>query len=235
MPLARKALVEALAGSRAVRVMGAVSGPAAAERRWSLDQPEALLLDLQPPVQPAIQQLLALQAAFPVPVLLSTALDGTDRKAVIDALAIPPWAVILKPTTGLVAGTAALVPALEAALCQARSGSGPPRREPPETRRPAGPAPSIIAIGASTGGTEALATIVAALPRGLPGLVIVQHMPAQFTPAFARRLNDLGELDVAEAADGDELRPGLALLAPGALSVVAGRQGLVARVAQGSR
>ncbi len=66
----------------------------------------------------------------------------------------------------------------------------------------------MIALGASTGGTEAIAAVLGRLPRAVPGLVIVQHMPAGFTRLFAERLNELGQLEVQEAADGDPVRRG---------------------------
>lgn len=78
----------------------------------------------------------------------------------------------------------------------------------------------ILAIGASTGGTIAIERILAALPAGMPPIVMAQHMPAYITKPFAARLNSLGSIEVREAADGDELRPGLALLAPGGLHLL---------------
>jgi len=74
---------------------------------------------------------------------------------------------------------------------------------------------TVIAIGASTGGTEALLTLLKSMPADAPGMVVVQHMPAGFTELFARRLNDLTELQVIEAATGDQLKPGKVLIAPG--------------------
>jgi two-component system chemotaxis response regulator CheB len=73
----------------------------------------------------------------------------------------------------------------------------------------------VLAIGASTGGTEAIANVLTRLPQSCPGIVITQHIPAQFSRAFAKRLNDLCAMDVKEAEDGDTLRGGLALIAPG--------------------
>ncbi|MBS3934846.1 MAG: chemotaxis protein CheB [Sulfuritalea sp.] len=89
---------------------------------------------------------------------------------------------------------------------------------------PAGP---LIAIGASTGGTEALKEVIARLPAQAPGIVIVQHMPAAFTPSFARRLDGLGAIRVVEAHGGEPIRPGHAYLAPGHSHLVVKRSGAV--------
>src|SRR5262249_34827334 len=81
------------------------------------------------------------------------------------------------------------------------------------------------AIGASTGGTEALTRLLPAFPHDAPGIVVVQHMPEGFTAAFAARLHGLSRLEVKEAAEGDRLRPGLALVAPGNPHALVRRRG----------
>jgi two-component system chemotaxis response regulator CheB len=85
----------------------------------------------------------------------------------------------------------------------------------PASRPNTAPAGSIVAIGASTGGTEALTALLSAMPADAPGIVIVQHMPEFFTAAFAGRLNDLCQIEVKEGADGDQVVPGRAIIAPG--------------------
>jgi two-component system chemotaxis response regulator CheB len=116
------------------------------------------------------------------------------------------------------AGDAGFARKLIAALLQAtrrppgsRSIARPEFAPPPAAEHCAG----VIGIGASTGGTNALAVLFGALPADLPGVVVVQHMPKNFTRAFARRLNDLSALEIREADDGDPVRPGTALIAPG--------------------
>ena len=83
----------------------------------------------------------------------------------------------------------------------------------------------VVAIGTSTGGTQALEAVLTALPRVCPGIVIVQHMPEQFTAAFASRLNSLCRLEVREAKRGDRVMPGLALIAPGGRHMLLKRSG----------
>jgi two-component system chemotaxis response regulator CheB len=105
------------------------------------------------------------------------------------------------------------------------------RRATPVKNRPIGSfamadsTNKIIAIGASTGGTEALARIMPQFPPTMPGILIVQHMPANFTTSFAQRLNDISQISVKEAEDGDSILPGTALLAPGNYHMVMRRSG----------
>src|SRR5258708_7516359 len=90
---------------------------------------------------------------------------------------------------------------------------------------PALPPGTVLAIGASTGGTEDIAKVLSRLPQACPGIVITQHIPAQFSRAFAKRLNDICAMDVKEAEDGDTLRGGLALIAPGDFHMLLRRSG----------
>jgi two-component system chemotaxis response regulator CheB len=242
MPLARKALSEALHGSATVEVVAVVSGAGPAERRLADTRPEVILLDIQPPVGPEVERLRGLREQWPIPVVLFTALERGDREAVIDALAVPRSAVLAKPPTNLANETLALSPVIEAAVRRAYQDDmlqwRKKRRAPVAAPRAlAVPTGGVIAIGASTGGTEAIAEVLGRLPRALPGVVIVQHMPAGFTRLFAERLNELGELDVKEAEDGDAVRPGQALLAPGGLQMALAPTsgGYVVRVTAGAR
>jgi two-component system chemotaxis response regulator CheB len=124
------------------------------------------------------------------------------------------------PRSGLQEASARLLEAVKAAA-RARVGRQLGDASPvvPSTPAPAfhqqTGAGRVLALGASTGGTNALEAVLAALPATTPGLVIVQHMPAGFTTAFAARLNRVSALEVREAADGDSVQPGRALIAPG--------------------
>jgi len=107
-------------------------------------------------------------------------------------------------------------PAAPAAIANRPSPAAPAPFSPPAIIRPRGPlARQVILLGASTGGTEALREVLVALPADMPGIAIVQHIPAMFSRAFAERLNTLCALEVREAKDGDRLERGLALIAPG--------------------
>src|SRR5262249_12832980 len=119
MPLARKAVTDALRGSETVEVIGAVSGPGPAQRRLPTARPDVLLVDVEPPVEAEAEALRRLRELCPVPVVLFTALEGPDREAVIAALPVPRSAVLGKPATNLAGRTAAMAGEIEAAVRRA--------------------------------------------------------------------------------------------------------------------
>lgn len=161
----------------------------------------------------------------PLPVVIFSSVTEPNSAAALQALSLGAVEVVAKPGPGASAALASrhLVRAIRAAAL-ANLGHRPDAGA--DTRpqvQPHALNPSLrsrikqrlVAIGASTGGPAALERVISALPAGSPPVLIVQHMPAGFTTAFARRLDGCGELRVREAADGDLLEPGLALLAPG--------------------
>lgn len=242
MPLARKAVGEALGGSQTVEIAGAAPSFGMALRKIEASRPDVILLDLEAPDSLEIEALAKLAHQVKVPIVLLTAMAAAARAELTAALGIDPEMVIEKPVSHLVSGVFELVPVLEAALKKARRSDvlrptlaplsappGPTPRQPPVQR--------IVAIGASTGGTEVLALLLANLPREMPGIVIVQHMPTGFTRKFADRLDRLSALDVKEAEDGDDVRPGAVLVAPGGqqLRVMRRGEGYVVRVQDGAR
>jgi two-component system chemotaxis response regulator CheB len=156
----------------------------------------------------------------PLPTIMISSLAQSSCRAAVQAMEYGAVEVLAKPdgpySVGELRNTLAskIRAAAAARLKLPGCAPGPPRP------RPAGglthlPPEAVIAIGASTGGTEAIASILKALPADTPPLLIAQHIPAQFSRAFALRLNELCALEVKEAADGDELRQGRALVAPG--------------------
>jgi two-component system chemotaxis response regulator CheB len=174
----------------------------------------------------------------PIPVVVCSALTGEGTHTAMRALEQGALAIVTKPRLNirefLHESAIVLVDAVRGAA-QARVGSRRPVASPRLTADavlPARPGPAgassadrIVAIGASTGGTEALARLLPAIPHDGPGIVVVQHMPEGFTAAFAARLHGLCRLEVKEAAAGDRIRPGLVLVAPGNRHALVRRRG----------
>jgi two-component system chemotaxis response regulator CheB len=184
-------------------------------------RPDVIVLDLELPKMDGLTFLRKLMAEDPIPVVVCSTLAGPGTEAAIRALEEGAVEVIHKPTLGarqfIEESVTQVIDAVEAAFA-----SRPVRR----SRRPAPPAftklpllrtttDRIIAIGASTGGTEAIREILESMPPDAPGTLVVQHMPELFTAAFARRLDQLCRIEVREARHGDRVTEGLALIAPG--------------------
>ena len=217
-----------------VRVVPAAD-PLIAMEKMSRARPDVILLDLEMPRMDGLTFLRKLMREDPIPVVVCSAMATPRAMAALDAGALE---LVQKPQLGvrefLEDSAVTLIEALRGAAEAGR------RRRPPavaagKVELAAGPAPRMVAVGASTGGTEALQQILSALPTDCPPLAIAQHMPAGFTAAFARRLDQLCDIEVKEAADGDLLRPGRALIAPGGRHLAVDRSGVgyVARVLDG--
>ncbi|MFF5296832.1 chemotaxis-specific protein-glutamate methyltransferase CheB [Paractinoplanes globisporus] len=187
-----------------IEVIGAVAGPAFAMEHMSRVWPDVLVVDPGLGGQSFLRQVMALRPT-PVVLCVSPSVDAA-------ALTAGVTAVITKPDSGL----KAFIDERSAEIVEAvRSAATNARRIP----RPATPATTaasrVVVLGTSTGGTKALEIVLPALPRATPGMVIVQHMPENFTAAFAQRLNEMCQVHVTEAADGAEVLPGQVLVAPG--------------------
>jgi two-component system chemotaxis response regulator CheB len=206
-------------------------------KRW----PDVIVLDLEMPRMDGLAFLRKVMAERPTPIIVCSTLTQAGAATSIEALAAGAVAVFpkseLNVDTHLEGLTFELVRAVRTAaisklwLVAPRSSSSSPKLTADAMLPAGGPAPMqvtterLVAIGTSTGGTQALEAILPRLPRTCPGLVIVQHMPAAFTTAFAERLDGLCEIDVREARSGDRVLPGLALIAPGGRHLLAVRQG----------
>ena len=241
--IVRRILTEALAGEPDIEVAGTAPDPYVARDKILSLRPDVLTLDLEMPRMDGLTFLKKLMHFHPLPAVVVSSLTQTGCHAAIQALEYGAVEVLGKPggpySVGELSHTLAqkiraaaaarlrlqTVPALSAE--PARQAVVQPRLSP-ET---------VIAIGASTGGTEAIARVLARLPESSPGLVITQHIPPQFSRAFADRLNALCKLSVKEAEDGDEIRPGRALVAPGDFHMVLRKRagGYCVRVKTGPR
>jgi two-component system chemotaxis response regulator CheB len=247
----RQTLSAVLESDPAIEVLGVASDPYVAARRIRDEVPDVITLDVEMPRMDGITFLRKLMAQHPIPVVMCSSLTEAGSETLLQALSAGAVDVILKPKMGVaehleesriricdavkaaagarVAGRRAAPPPLSATTPEKLTADA--MLPPPTHRAMARTTESIVCIGASTGGTESLREVLTALPANSPGVVIVQHMPERFTASFARRLNELCEVDVKEAEDGDAVLRGRVLIAPGNLHTMLERSGANYRVA----
>jgi two-component system chemotaxis response regulator CheB len=216
----RRLAAEALAADPGIEVVGTAADPYIARDKVRELEPDVMTLDLEMPRMDGLTFLRLLMESRPMPVIVMSSLTQRGSEYALEALQLGAVDVIAKPAGSFSFGD--FGPRLIAGV---RSAAG---------ARLASPR-ALILLGASTGGTEALREVLTALPDGLPPIAIVQHIPATFSRAFADRLNQLCACEVREAVDGDLLRPGLALVAPGNFHLLIQRRGpgYAARVVTG--
>jgi two-component system chemotaxis response regulator CheB len=237
--LVREVLTTELAHAEGIEVVGAAPDPFVARDLILERQPDVITLDLEMPRMDGLTFLRRIMRYRPTPVIVLSSLTPEGGALALEALAAGAVEVLCKPGGALSVGevTATLAERVrDAARCR------PVATEEPARAVTVGPALSrttdqVIAVGASTGGTVAIERLLAGLPPNAPGIVITQHMPPQFTKAFARRLKDQSALDVREAETGDAIVTGVALVAPGDRHLLVRRDGAryVAEVKDGPR
>lgn len=222
--LARRAIVDALSHDAAIEVVGVASDPYVARDRILELQPDVITLDLEMPRMDGLTFLRILQEHHPLPVVVVSSLTQAGSEMALAALEAGAIDVIGKPDGSRSLGAIArqLAHVVKAAARSQRSRL----REVVNEREAVGVAAEsysdkqILLIGSSTGGVEALRYLLPRLPAGLPPIVIVQHIPAHFSRTMAEHLNALCPYQVREAVDGDDLRSGLCLVAPGDFHLV---------------
>jgi two-component system chemotaxis response regulator CheB len=232
--LVRKILTEELSRHDDIEVVGTAIDPYVAREKIAQLRPDVITLDVEMPRMDGLSFLAKLMRHFPLPVIVVSSLTPRNSDTAIRALALGAVDVIAKPgsafsTSGIIGELARAVRTAAAARV-GRAPLGLPPATPsrtvaaPSTPALAGPlldtTHKVLAIGASTGGTQAIEAVLRQLPANAPGTVIVQHMPEHFTLAFAQRLNGICAMEVREARDGDQVVPGLALIAPGGKHMV---------------
>jgi len=247
----RMVLSDIIAAEPDLVVMATAGDPYIAAERMRQEIPDVIVLDIEMPRMDGLTFLRKIMAQRPIPVVVCSSLTQQGSEKMMQAFSAGAVEVIAKPrieTAQMLQDSRMLVcDAIRAAAQSrpARGGRPPPPPIPVQARlsadavipplpphrlaslRASMPATApVICIGASTGGTEALRDVLVELPGDTPGVVIVQHMPPNFTTAFARRLDGLCRIEVREAEDGDRVQPGLALIAPG------GRHMMLRRVNQ---
>ncbi len=231
--LMRQILREMLSADADLEVVGAAADPYSAIDRIRRLQPDVLTLDVEMPRMDGLTFLEKLMRAHPMPVVMVSSLTEKGCATTIKALELGAVDFVTKPRIDVGQGTQALAGEIVEKVKAAAAAAGWLRRRT-VTQPPAAEHPSsaliqsthrVLAIGASTGGTEALRQILTLLPPTAPGVVVVQHMPEKFTRSFAERLDSLCQIRVAEARDGDRVLPGHALIAPGNFHMTVERSG----------
>jgi len=228
----RKVFKEELSRERDIEVVGTAPDPYIARDKIISLKPDVVTLDIEMPRMDGITFLRKLMRHYPLPVIIVSSLTKKGGKLAMEALAIGALEVISKPSSAYSVGEMSVqlidkIRAVAKVRVEAKQESQTFKRI---EVRGASKALSettnkVIAIGASTGGTEALKVVLTEMPPNAPGIVVVQHMPAHFTTSFAERLNDLSAITVREAKDGDSLVNGLALIAPGNYHMLLKRSG----------
>jgi two-component system chemotaxis response regulator CheB len=218
--IVRKILTEAISAEEDMEVVGTAPDPFVARDKILALQPDVLTLDIEMPRMDGLTFLKKLMHHHPLPVIVISSLGQASCQAALEALRLGAVEVLAKPGGPYSVGE---LRANLGAKIRAATAARIRRPEPAETR--AGPVEvvpngafkpgTIIAIGASTGGTEAIQDVLVCMPANSPGMVITQHIPPVFSRAYADRLNKICRVEVKEASDGDTVAPGRALVAPG--------------------
>ena len=219
--LVRKVLTIELSKCRDIEVVGSAIDPYVARDKILTLRPDVVTLDLEMPRMNGLAFLAKLMKYYPLPIVVVSSLTPKNSEAAIQALELGAVEVICKPESS--SRTSEISRHLIHAVRAAASAQISRQHGTLETSATSGATPpfhfqtanQVLAIGASTGGTQAIESVLRDLPTASPGTLIVQHMPEQFTTSFARRLNQICQMEVREAQDNDPVVPGVALVAPG--------------------
>ncbi|MDP3438689.1 MAG: chemotaxis response regulator protein-glutamate methylesterase [Azonexus sp.] len=244
--LVRQVVSQALAKEPGIEVIATASDPIFAIEKLRVQWPDVIVLDIEMPRMDGISFLRKVMTERPTPVIICSSLAENGAQATFDAMAAGAISIITKPKAGLKSfledASNDIVQAIRtAARANLRALPRGGVAATPNLHRPklsadhvitsGGPTAmarttdQLIAIGTSTGGTQALEAILTRLPATCLGIVIVQHMPEKFTAMFAERLNTLCEIEVREGRNGDRIMPGRALIAPGGKHMMLKRSG----------
>ncbi len=229
--IVRKIFSEELSKHTDIEIVGTATDPFVARNKILKLKPDVITLDIEMPRMDGITFLRKLMRYYPLPVIMVSSLTPKGGKLTMEALDIGAVEVIAKPGGTYSVGnmSAQLAEKIRAAAMVTVVKKNPEKISETVTPRPlqalAKTTNKVIAIGASTGGTEALKVVLSQMPPNSPGIVVVQHMPAGFTTAFAERLDQICQIRVKEAENGDSVIPGTALIAPGNFHMLLKRSG----------
>jgi two-component system chemotaxis response regulator CheB len=233
--LVRSILKQGLAADPMIDVVGTAADPYSARDKIIELQPDVLTLDVEMPRMDGVAFLRKLMPQFPLPVVMVSSLTQRGKQITMEALEAGAVDFVAKPTANISAGLNAMLSELRTKVRIASTANVShwkgkvikPTANPSALSSSALPESTdkVIAIGASTGGTEAIRQVIENFPASTAGTVIVQHMPGGFTKMFAERLNQLCPMQVKEAEHGDRVRTGLILIAPGGRQLEVVRSG----------
>lgn len=229
----RQTLEKVLSSDREIEVVGTAPDPYAAAKKMKTLVPDVITLDVEMPRMDGITFLKKIMSQHPIPVVICSSLTGKGSETALKALEYGAVEIIHKPLVGtkqFIEESNILICDVVKAAAQTRKGRTLKKTtviEPTkklsadvilrkaDKKAMVQTTEKVVVVGASTGGTEALRVFLEALPYDSPGIVVVQHMPENFTTAFAGRLNDICQVSVKEAANNDSVIPGHVLIAPG--------------------
>ncbi len=224
----RQLLCRELAKDKGIEVVGVAPDPYVARDKIVELEPDVLTLDVEMPRMDGITFLRKLMQYRPMPVVVVSSLTGRGTEMALAAMEAGAVEVVGKPTSAYELGNIGelllekIKAAAKARVRLVPSKPAAPVEAPTAMLRTTD---KILAIGASTGGVQALTEVLTAFPPGAPGTVIVQHMPAKFTASFAQRLNEICRVEVREAVDGEGVVSGRVLIAPGGKHMLLQRSG----------
>ncbi|MDP3265454.1 MAG: chemotaxis response regulator protein-glutamate methylesterase [Sulfuricurvum sp.] len=226
---ARAVLADILGSDPMIEVVGTASDAYVARDKIVELKPDVICLDVEMPRMDGITFLKRLMHYMPLPVIMVSSLTQAGAKTTLQALESGAVDFVPKPHSHIYDGKDEMRDELISKIKVAAKVKVKQRvlgnTQQANTTSLAETTHKILAIAASTGGTEALKEVLMGLPRNAPGTIIVQHMPANFTGPFAERLNSLCAMEVREARNGDSITPGLVLIAPGDYHMVVRRSG----------
>jgi len=228
----RKVFKEELSREKDIEVVGTAPDPYVARDKIVRLNPDVITLDIEMPRMDGLTFLKKLMKYYPLPVIIVSSLTRKGGKLGMEAISLGALEVISKPSSAYSVGemSVQLIDKIRAvARVKVEKKGERKSHEGIQTQTVSKPLSKttnkVIAIGASTGGTEALKVVLTAMPPNAPGILVVQHMPAHFTTSFAERLNELSAMTIKEAGDGDSLVNGTALIAPGNYHMLLKRSG----------
>jgi two-component system chemotaxis response regulator CheB len=240
--LIRELLTEALRGEPDFEVVGTAADPLIAREKIKALNPDVITLDIEMPRMDGLSFLERLMALRPMPVVVVSSLTQKGTQTALQALELGAVEVVGKPVQDIRAGMAALRGELMAKLraaaqCRPRGRQAPVARRCLVADRALSSETGVVAVGASTGGVEALQRLLCGLPADAPAILVTQHMPPGFTASFAQRLDGLCRMSVCEAQDGQRVLRGHVYIANGRHHLELARSGaqFVCRLTDGPR